>query len=128
MSGELLNQVRKDVKKIVSEGEFTDMVTLTTPDGQTSIGVGVLSTKHHINFDTDGLPANSMNAHICLVESTLTEKNYIARDLRGEINLRNHRVDAKDSNGTLKSYTIIETLPNDSTGFIVCILGKFNQN
>lgn len=127
MRGDLLKQARKDVKEIVLSGDFTEDVMLTTPDKTLTIETGALNTKHHVNFDTDGLPVNSMNAHICLVESDLIEKNYLVRNNRNEVNLRNHIVEVKDANGTLKNYVITETLPNDSTGFIVCILGKYEE-
>lgn len=124
MSGSLLAKARNDAKNIL-KGGFSEDITLTTPDDVLSIETKGLSTKHHINFDTDGLPTNSKNAHICLDESDLLSSGYTVRDANQEVRLLNHKVDAKDSTGLVKSYIITETFPDETLGLIICILGDY---
>lgn len=124
MSGELLTKARLDARKIMM-GEFSEDILLSTPDGSLAITSKGLASKHHVNFDTDGLPVNSKNAHICLDENDLASKGYVVRDSQSEVNLINHRVDVKDSTGLIKKYVIKETFPDETLGMITCILGDF---
>jgi hypothetical protein len=116
MSGSLLNSVRKDALKYATKGGFEEDITLTTPDSNTVLNLKGLATKHWINFDTDGAPVNSKNAHICIPESDLEIASYPARR-NGEVYLRNHLVSVKDSTGVLKNYVIKEWFPNETLGF-----------
>lgn len=127
MSGELLNKARRDVRRILLKGGFSDEVTLTDPSSGLVIQTKALNSKHHINFDTDGLPTNSKNAHICLDEQDLVDKNYQTRNLNQEVSLFNHLVSVKDSTNLSKNYVITETFPDETLGLIVCILGDYDQ-
>jgi hypothetical protein len=124
MSGSLLTKARNDARKIL-KGGFSEDITLTTPDDSLSIETKGLATKHHINFDTDGLAVNSKNAHICLDESNLIELNDTTRNANQEIDLLNHKVSVKDSTNIVKNYVITETFPDETLGLIVCILGDY---
>lgn len=124
MSGKLLRKARLDARKIMA-GEFSEQILLSTPDNSLVISTDGLASKHHINFDTDGLPVNSKNAHICLDENDLVNKGYNVRDSQAEVDLINHRIDVKDSTGLNRQYVIKETFPDETLGMITCILGDF---
>lgn len=125
MAGSLLDKVRRDSKRYVTAGGFHDDIVLKTTDGLTQIALTGFVSKHWINFDTDGAPVNSKNAHICIDEDVLEELNYPYRNSDGEVALKNHRVFTKDSTGGLKSYVVKEWFPDETLGLIVCILGDY---
>ena len=127
MSGNLLTKARKDAKKIM-KGGFSEKITLIHPVSGLTIETDGLASKHHINFDSDGLPVNSKNAHVCLDESDLLSKDYNTRDNNNEVNLLNHLVNVKDSTGNLRNYVITENFPDETIGMITCILGDYGTD
>lgn len=124
MTGELLNAIRSDAKRYITEGGFQEDITISTPSGSFSLETTGWHTKHHINFDTDGAPINAKNAHICLDEKKLIEGGYVVR-VNEEVFLLNHKITVKDSSGEDKHYIIKEHFPDETLGLIVCILGDF---
>tara|TARA_R110000851_G_scaffold173886_2_gene320158 strand:+ start:23 stop:406 length:384 start_codon:yes stop_codon:yes gene_type:complete len=126
MSGNLLAKARRDVKKFIKSGGFQEEIFLITPDGLTTLTTSGLAGKHWINFDSDGVPINSKNAHICIDEDVLTLNNYPFRNSDGDVSLKGHKVNVKDSSGTLKNYIIKEWFPDETLGLIVCILGDYD--
>ena len=68
MSGNLLTAIKKDAKMFVTSGGFEEDITLSNPSGDLTVNITGFATKHHINFNSDGLPINSKNAHICIDE------------------------------------------------------------
>jgi|TARA_R110000824_G_scaffold199520_4_gene383503 hypothetical protein len=127
MAGNLLLKARRDAKRIMMGG-FSEDITITTPDDLTSILTKGLASKHYINFDSDGLPINSKNAHICLDELDLLNKGYTVRNSINEVSILNHKVNVSDSTGIVKNYIITETFPDETIGLIVCILGDYGIN
>lgn len=125
MAGSLLNMAKADSKKYIMSGGFQEDITLVTPDGGITIQTTGFATKHWINFVTDGLDSDTKNAHICISESDLVDKNYPVRNTNGEVFLRSHRVDVVDSSGVVKNYVINQWFPNETTGLIVCVLADF---
>ena len=75
MAGGILLAVRKDAKSYITKGGFESDITLKTPNGITTIETTGFASKHHINFDTDGVPVNAKNAHICIDENELEIQN-----------------------------------------------------
>jgi len=86
-----------------------------------------LATKHNNSVTTDGIPVNAKNVHVSLIESYLVALGVTVRNLNGEVNLRNYRVSFPDSSGVTKNYIIKETMPDETTGVIVCILGDYGS-
>ena len=124
----LLEQAKRDFATITSSLDgFGREMLLTAPTGETALIVG-LHSKHHLGINTDGQRVNSKNAHVCFSESVVFTANplYPIRDASGEVNLKKHRVTAKDSTETDKIYIIDEWYPSETVGVIVCILGDFN--
>ena len=124
MAGKLLQMARKDAAKIVKSGGFEEDITISSSSGLTSVIKGI-HTKHWINYDTNGLPINSKNAHILINESDLIEKGFTVRSQTGNIDLRKSKILVKDSTGEEKKFVITETYPSETFGLIVCILGDY---
>jgi hypothetical protein len=127
MTGSLLAKARRDAKKFIKSGGFQEDISLITPDGLTILGTTGLASKHFINFDSDGAPINSKNAHICLDEDVLTLNSYPYRNADGDVSLRSHKINVKDSTGLVKNYVIKEWFPDETLGLIVCILGDYDN-
>ena len=127
MAGGILDAARKDSKSYITKGGFESDIVFKTPNGLTTASVTGFSSKHHINFDTDGAPVNAKNAHICIDEDALELLGYPVR-IKNEVNLLRHRVDVKDSTGEIKEYIIKENFPDETLGLIVCVLGDFDSN
>ncbi len=118
----LIEQIKADIEQITSNlDEFGVELTLVAPTAETVTITG-LHTKHNINFDTDGNKINSLNAHASFSEKFLTDANYPVRNADGEVDLKRHRLSAKDSTGIVKHYVINETWPDETIGLIVCVL------
>lgn len=126
MQGKLLAQARKDALKFATSGGFQDDIILTTPDGSLTITCSVLVTGRWQSFmDDNGKIVNSASNHICIPEAVLTALAYPVRSLTtNKVKLENHKVQAKDNNGTIFNFVINSCYPNSTTGLIVCILGQ----
>lgn len=123
----LLDQARADIEQITSDADgFTVDATFTAPNAQVAT-IRCLHTKHHLGFDTDGNRINAKNAHVSFAENKLkvANVNYPIRNVAGELNMKGHKVAAKDSTGVSKNYVIREHYPDETLGLIVCILGDF---
>lgn len=119
-----LDRAKYDWNRFSVSGGFEVNATLT-PSGGEPVLVKCLGTKHHNSINTDGIPINSKNTHISLIESYLTGLGLTVRDSSGEINLRNWLVSFADSSGVSKDYIIKETMPDETVGVITCILGDY---
>ncbi len=121
-----LERAKEDIKRIIKTGGFEVDATLKHHSGTPSVNIKVTASKHHNSIDSDGLPSNTKNVHITLVESDLTDESYPVRNANGEVSLLNHLVDYADSTGNIKNYSISETFPDETLGIIVCILNDYN--
>lgn len=120
----LMNQAKADIEQITgSLGEFGVELTFTAPDLSVASVVG-LHVKHHTGFDEQGFPVNSKIASAAVSEKFLTDVSYPVR-VNGEVNLKGHKVTAKDSTGTVVEYVIRNWFPDEAIGLIVCILGDY---
>lgn len=87
-----------------------------------------IATRHHLGVDPDtGLTVNSRNVHCTISETLLTAQNYNTRNSKGDVNLVNSFVKYADATGVVRTYKIIEVLPDDSLGLIVCILSSYTS-
>lgn len=122
MPGKLLNLARKDAKNHITKGGFEENITLQTADSLTTVNITGFATKHFINYDSDGLPINTKNVHICINEDDLVALSYPVRNAKNEVALLNHKVTFNDSTGQAKNYVINEQYPDEALGLITCIL------
>lgn len=123
----LIAQAKADIEAITSNAdEFGIIMVIMAPlpltDTVTLVG---LHTKHYLAMDTEGNWVNVKNAHISFSEKFLTDANYPVRNSKGEVALINHKIDVKDSTGIVKHYIILQSMPDETVGLIVCILGDF---
>lgn len=124
MSGSILQRARLDAKRYVTSGGFEETMTLTPVVGLPLTFTGY-ATKHWISLDSNGLPVNGKNAHVCVDESILIANNYPYRNAKGEVMLKRHKVDVQDSTGIVKNYVVDEQYPDETLGLIVLILGDY---
>lgn len=125
MSGSIFELAKRDAKHFLQKGGFEENIVLTTPSGDKSLSLTGFATKHHINFDTDGLPVNGKNAHVTVDEKYLVDNGYPVRNAKSEITLLKHKVSVPDSSGLVKNYVVKENFPDETLGLIVLILGDF---
>ena len=117
----IIEKAREDFLQITSNSDTGPGVEMTfyAPTNETATVKG-LHSKHHLGVDPDtGKFVNTKNAHASVSEKLLTDAGYPVRDANGEVNMRKHRVDVKDSTGNVKSYIISENFPDETLGFLV---------
>lgn len=120
-------KAQADWQRIISDpNQWGEAIHLEAPNLETADIFGLV-TKHHINYDTEGNLVNTKNVHISFSEKHLVDlfPAYPLRDANLEVDLKNHKVTAKDSTGVDKNYIIRERFPNETVGVITCILGDF---
>lgn len=128
MSGLILQLARQMSKRIVTSLGFEEDIKLSNIDESLTIEIKGFATKHHINYDGDGNPINSQNAHLCITEDDLIKLSFPYRNQNGKIGLKQCKVLVKDSSGIEKKYIVIENFPNETLGLIVLILGEYATN
>jgi hypothetical protein len=126
----LMDAAARDILAITSNATsgFGKAIKITTPDGSTNLDIVGLSVKHHISYDTEGNSINAKNARVSFSEKLLTDASYPARNASGELALKNHKITTKDSTGVDKNYIITENYPDETVGFIMCILADYADN
>jgi len=118
-----LSQLQSDIAKI-QQSSFTEDITFTNPAETETVTVKGFVSKHNMSVDpATGLPVNQRNAHISVNESVLTDAGYTTR-AGGEVVLKDHKVSFVLLGNTL-TFLIDSAMPSDTTGAIVCTLGKF---
>jgi len=124
---DLINRAIRDSKRFVTAGGFNVPITLTPPVGD-NVTVEGIASRHHIEFDQDGYPINSTNAHVLLSETALTDVGLTVRNSRDEVQLEGYIMEYTDGTGTLRKYKIVQTRPSETLGLIVCIMGRYGSN
>jgi hypothetical protein len=133
----------RDIRRFVTSGGFEVSMTLTSPVSFTPHGeeptyqqiaewpdsVIVKGIESTINAEvsTDGLPINSRNTRITIIEADLKDMNYPVRNSRNEIALTGHLVDYVDKFGVQKHMKIKDTMPAESVGTITCFLNEYGS-
>lgn len=125
-----LQFAREDYKSIVGAGEFSVLCTFTSLGATplTAVVSGIYS-EHHNSINTDGLPVNSKNVRLTVVESDLIAKGYPTRNTgSNQIKLFNHKVSFADIGGTTRNYVVKEIFPDFTVGGITLILGDYSAS
>ena len=122
-----LAQARADMERF-SQKEFSAEISFSTPSDVTpevTADVKGFNSLHSLAINPEtGLPVNSLNAHVSVHEQVLIDAGYTTRNDRGQVSLKNHRVTLSYASGTSQTFLINQVWPNDTTGLIVCNLGK----
>lgn len=124
MVGNLLAQARKDAKHVVTKLGFQNDVFLINNLSMNFIQLKGLTSKHWLQFDSDGSPINAKNVHLNLIEKDIQELGFETRGKNGNVNLLDYYVIVQDSTNNYKKYQVKEVYPNESLGMIVFILGN----
>ena len=124
MVGNLLAQARKDAKHVVTKLGFQNDVFLINNLSMNFIQLKGLTSKHWLQFDSDGSPINAKNVHLNLIEKDIQELGFETRGKNGNVNLLDYYVIVQDSTNNYKKYQVKEVYPNESLGLIVFILGN----
>ena len=124
MVGNLLAQARKDAKHVVTKLGFQNDVFLINNLSMNFIQLKGLTSKHWLQFDSDGSPINAKNVHLNLIEKDIQELGFETRGKNGNINLLDYYVIVQDSTNNYKKYQVKEVYPNESLGMIIFILGN----
>lgn len=124
---ELLNQARLDLRSFIADGSgFGVDLIISTPDGITTAEVRGLASSHNLNVDPEtGLFVNTKNIHFSVSESELSDLGYPVR-VNNEVAIKDHLITFDDSAGITRTFKIDETMPDETLGLIVCILGVYN--
>lgn len=122
-----IDRAIRDARKIVTSGGFNVSITLTPPVGDSVIVQG-LASRHHIEFDSEGYPINTTNAHATFVESVLVESGLTVRNNRDEVDLSNYLMSYVDGTGKERTYKIIQVRPSETLGLIICVMGRYGTN
>lgn len=124
MVGNLLAQARKDAKHVVTKLGFQNDVFLINNLSMNFIQLKGLTSKHWLQFDSDGSPINAKNVHLNLIEKDIQELGFETRGKNGNVNLLDYYVIVQDSTNNYKKYQVKEVYPNESLGMIIFILGN----
>ena len=124
MVGNLLAQARKDVKHVVTKLGFQNDVFLINNLSMNFIQLKGLTSKHWLQFDSDGSLINAKNVHLNLIEKDIQELGFETRGKNGNVNLLDYYVIVQDSTNNYKKYQVKEVYPNESLGMIIFILGN----
>lgn len=123
-----INRAIRDARRFITNGGFNVSITLTPNNGGDDVVVQGVTSRHNIEFDQEGYPINSTNAHVVLVESVLTEAGITVRNGRDEVALEGFLMSYIDGTGTSRTYKIVETRPSETFGLIICIMGRYGTN
>lgn len=81
--------------------------------------------KHHLTFDEFGNSVNSKKASCTFSEQSMINGLYNIRNASGEVTMKGHLVQIKDSTGNFYKYKVKEFFPDEVLGQIVCILEAY---
>lgn len=121
----LTAQAKADIEQITSNSaEWGIPMVFTRPDNSMSVPLTGLHTKHHLGINPEnGLRVNVKNASVTVSEKFFINAGYVVRDAKGEVAMRDHKVQVKDSTGVTCLYVVREWFPDEAVGLIVFILG-----
>ncbi len=127
--GRFLDLARKDAERITTNGGFEVDLNLTSKTPPVvEITVKGMATRHSIGYDSDGNLVKTSNVHVSISERVFQEISYPYLNAEGDPDLRGHLINYIDSSGSLKYYKVETTLPDETIGLIVLILGRAKYN
>jgi hypothetical protein len=115
-----------DARRISSNktgGAGVDMRFVSNPRrGSYDVTIVGLHTRHHLSFSTEGAITNDLNAHCSFSESLLASAGYPVRNGQNQVDIKDDLIYIDDSQGVNRKYKIAQAHPDETIGFIRCIL------
>jgi hypothetical protein len=100
-------------------------VDVTFNNGSIVKTVKAVASRHHLDFNDEGVPINSENAHVSVSEQTLLDAEFPTRNGNNEVNLVDVLVSYADVNQVVKTYQIDSVFPSETLGIFVLTLGTY---
>lgn len=120
----LMTQVVADIKRITSDASNGFAIPVTFYDGTTQVTVNAIHSKRNLAVDTEGQFVESHQAHVSVHEQILNDAGMVTRE-DGKCIMKDWSVTFNDqATGILSKYRIDRVFPDDTTGLIVCSLGR----
>ena len=114
---------KRDIQQITSnKNEWATDLIFKAPTGEEATIQGLFTVISYA-IDESGNAVNSKQGHVTFSEQLLVDQGYPVRKGNNNVNLKMHRVSAKDSAGILRSHVIAYWFPDETIGLIRCILG-----
>lgn len=110
--------------KLLTNRDFAVPIIFVSPTSETAT-INGWTSKHHIDFDSDGNMINSMKVNVSFAESDLTDANYPFRNGSSQVYLKNHLVTVKDSTQNTTQFKVSQWFPDERLGLITLILEEF---
>jgi len=122
----LIEQAAIDLALITGNGDdFGVDITFTSVTDSKVVTIKGYHNKIHIGVDGNGNVVHSKNATVAVSESLLIAQGYTVRNANGEVDMKNDKVDVKDSTGILKHYKVKSKMPDETVGLIVFVLDDY---
>ena len=124
----LIEDILNDANDFLTDSQAgpATPITLTDQYGQVAM-VNGLSTKHHLNLDTEGNQVSGKNASISVSEAEIIASNplFKVRNAQQEAAMKGVRVSVPDSTGVAKQYIVNVCFADEKMGIFTCILGDY---
>ena len=119
----IYDEARSDFKDVInSEG----VECTFTPSGSVdSLNIRGLFASHHNSINTDGVPINAKTTRLTIIEKDLTDHDYVTRNSKGYVSMKDHKVSFIDASGVLQYFIVNEVFPDNTLGVITLILGDY---
>jgi hypothetical protein len=123
----LLDMARGDMERFTSDdsGFFASSATITSVDGETTLDVKGLHTKHHTSYDEEGRVISTKQASISISEKQFITAEFTVRNSKGEVSMKGCVIEVADSTTSAKKYIVRENFADEALGLIVLILGDY---
>lgn len=122
----LIDQAKIDSQIINSDlNGFGVLQKWTNPTTAQTVNITGRHVKHHLRYDEFGEQVNTKKASATFSESVMIANSYSIRDASGEVNMKGHLVEIKDSTGNFYKYKVTQFFPDEVLGMIVCILEAY---
>lgn len=121
---------KEDIEDITSDLDgFAQTFVLVFLDS-TQLTLKGVHSKIHLGVDTDGNLVNSQKVNLGFSEKQIldagkTIRNIATNNLVGEVNLNGYKFIIKDSTGLNKNYIVRSFFPDETIGYISCILENY---
>jgi len=117
---------QRDAQNYNSKGSDSLTAVLNNKIGLVA-EVGGRASSHNQGYDSqDGAPVNQPQMNITFSMTELTEKGFIFRDSRQQVDINGWLVEWIDLGKTING-TIEETKPDETLGLIVCFVHETKQ-